>query len=105
MRRTDFFRVGQAFRNSLTAIFEDGQNRFVGKPVQQSGDNQEADDLGKEMRRVQAEFLRRAPGSFGQVAADASQQNELVHKFVAAAGRGAWTAPRHHKRYFTRKSA
>ena len=34
--RLDFFRVLQAFRNALTALFEDGQNGFVGKPVQQA---------------------------------------------------------------------
>ena len=78
----DFLRVLQPFRDALTAFFEHGQNRLVSKPVKQGGDNQETDDLGKEMGRVQPKFLRRVMGGLGQVAADACQQNKLVHKSI-----------------------
>ena len=80
--RLDFLRVLQPFRNALTAFFEHGQDWPVGKPVKQAGYNQETDDLGKEMGRVQPKFLRRVMGGPGQVAADVGQQNKLVHKSV-----------------------
>src|ERR1035441_9426222 len=62
------------------------RNRLVGKPIKQGGDNQETDDLGKEMRRVQPKFLRRVPGGLGQVAADASR-SESAGRQTDKAGR------------------
>ncbi len=53
--RLDLVGVGQALGDALAALFQDGEDGFVGKFDEKTGDEREADDLREEMRPVQAE--------------------------------------------------
>ena len=67
----DFFRVGEAVSDSLPALFEHFQNGFVGEFVEQAGDDEEADDLGNEVRPIDTKVA--------QIVANVCEKKEVVH--------------------------
>jgi len=54
----DLLRVKQAFSNALPPLFEDAEDRLVGKTPQRERHNRKADYLRKEQPQIEAERAR-----------------------------------------------
>src|ERR1043166_6857864 len=70
----------RALDDPLPSFGQHLQDRSIGEAVEQKGHDTEADDLGEEMRGVQAKGIRRGFGGLSQIAADARKHAQLIHK-------------------------